>query len=209
MGRNPPPDILILFEARIRLDRMLADLRRAGFAHQLAHFREDNYGLAVAARLTGVKIDLESIGDPDLPVMLVRGQTRAASIAFTLVAAHPPPPLGAELAAARNRQLAALAEFTNRQPAANRILAGDLNVTPWSSRFRSLLDSAGLRNAQFDRGHLGTFPAFGLPSFLALPIDHTLVSPDVRVLARSVGPGLRLGSDHRPVETVLQLSRCE
>ncbi len=208
-GRRPPPDILILLEATGRLEPTLDDLRLEGFTQQLAAFREDNYGIAVASRLADVEISLETMGDPNLPAILVRGRTRAESIAFTLVAAHPPPPLGAELAAARNRQLAALAEFMNRQPGPNRILVGDLNVTPWSPWFRRLLDGAGLRNAQFGQGHLGTFPAFGLPSILALPIDHTLVSPDVRVLARSVGPGLPLGSDHRPVATVLQLGRCE
>ena len=207
-GLHPPPDILILFEATGRLEQALGELRHAGFAKQLAVLREDNYGIAAASRLDDVKISRETIGDPNLPAMLVRGRTRAESIAFTLVAAHPPPPLGAALAAARNRQLAELAEIMNGQPALNRILVGDLNVTPWSPWFRRLLEGAGLRDAQFGRGHLGTFPALGLPSVLALPIDHTLVSSDVRVLARSVGPGRQLGSDHRPVETRLQLSRC-
>lgn len=208
-GRDPRPDILILFEVTGRLEPALDDLRLEGFTRQLAVFREDNYGIAVASRLAEVEISLETIGDPGPPAILVRGRTRAESIGFTLVAAHPPPPLSEELAAKRNRQLTALAAFMLRQPVPNRILVGDLNLTPWSPWFRRLLDGAGLRYADFGQGHLGTFPAFGLPSLLALPIDHTLVSPDVRVLARSVGPGLALGSDHRPVATVLQLSRCQ
>jgi endonuclease/exonuclease/phosphatase (EEP) superfamily protein YafD len=43
-----------------------------------------------------------------------------------------------------------------------------------------------------------------LGRWFALPIDHTLVSPGVRVVQREVGPDL--GSDHRPVTTTIEFS---
>ena len=44
---------------------------------------------------------------------------------------------------------------------------------------------------------------------LALPIDHTLVSPNIKVLSRLVWSGSDFGSDHNLVLTRLWLSDCE
>ena len=170
--------------------------------------RNDNYFIAVATLLDYVKLSFARIGDPHLPSILVERVGGRERVPFTLVATHPPPPLTGELASARNRQLEALASWLQETEAPHRILVGDLNLTPWSPWFGRLLDSTGMRNAQTGQGRAGTYPAYGLPPFLALPIDHTLVSSNVRVSARLVKPGARFGSDHNAVVTRLWLSRC-
>jgi endonuclease/exonuclease/phosphatase (EEP) superfamily protein YafD len=82
-------------------------------------------------------------------------------------------------------------------------VVGDLNVTPWSPTFRDLLQAPGLVDTARGRGLRGTWPVC-LPG-MRIPIDHCLVSGDLQVLDRQVGPGV--GSDHFPVMADLQPDR--
>jgi endonuclease/exonuclease/phosphatase (EEP) superfamily protein YafD len=84
------------------------------------------------------------------------------------------------------------------------IVAGDLNMTPWSYGLQRLLVSAGLRrHATF----LRSWPMLGnyrlpAPAFL---IDHVLTTPDIKTVSIRTGP--YLGSDHLPIIAVLRLPR--
>lgn len=203
------PDLIVLFEVTDRFEASLQHLQTTLWPQVLKEYRRDNFGIAVASRLPDASLALVPIGDPPLPgVVVTRSAGESRGIPFTLVAAHAPPPLTGELAAVRNRHFAALAGRIADAPESNRILVGDLNVTPFSPWFGRLLSQGRLRDAQADAGRAGTFPTFGLPSALAISIDHTLISPDILVRERKVGPGWTLGSDHRPVVTELLLTRC-
>lgn len=82
------------------------------------------------------------------------------------------------------------------------ILAGDLNMTPWSYRMQRLLAATGLRrHATFLRSW-PTGGQLGLPT-PALLIDHVLTTPDIRTVSIETGP--YLGSDHLPVIARLRL----
>lgn len=73
------------------------------------------------------------------------------------------------------------------------VVLGDLNATPWSHAFRSLVDEAGLVNSLRGRGLQPSCPApLGL---LGIPIDHLLHSPALATVERERGPAF--GSDHR------------
>lgn len=61
--------------------------------------------------------------------------------------------------------------------------------------FRRLLARSGLIDTLRGRGYQPTWPGHFVP--LWIPLDHCLVSPDLTVLDRRVGP--HVGSDHRPV----------
>lgn len=78
---------------------------------------------------------------------------------------------------------------------------GDFNMTPWSPKFRQLVADSHLRDTVRGFGLQPTWPA-GAPQFW-IPIDHVLVSPDILVVDRRVGPDL--GSDHYPVIVDIQL----
>ncbi len=203
------PDIIVLFEATEKLDEYINKMEVSGWPHILTEYRADNYGVAVVSAVKNASLRLEAIGDPYLPHIVVKGTTDKRKIPFTLVATHPPPPLTGKLTEIRNKQFVALADWLLQDQVPNQIVVGDLNITPWSPWFNRLLDDAKLRNAQSEKGYAGTFPTYGLPSIFAIPIDHTLVSPNVKVLARTAGPGFTLGSDHRLVETRLWMSSCE
>lgn len=206
---RPLPDIVVLFEATEKIDQYVKYMEISQWPYVLTEYRSDNFGIALLSSIDNASLALETIGDPYLPSVVVKGTTDLKKIPFTLVATHPPPPLTGELAETRNQQFTALAKWLRRDRVSNQIVVGDLNVSPWSPWFSRLLSDAELRSAQNGKGYAGTFPTYGLPSFFAIPIDHTLISPKIKSLGREVGPGFTLGSDHRLVETRLLLSSCE
>jgi endonuclease/exonuclease/phosphatase (EEP) superfamily protein YafD len=100
----------------------------------------------------------------------------------------------------RDRQLRAIGEHLRGLPG-TKLLVGDLNATPWSAPFRALLRGTGMRDARRGRGVHPTWPAGD--ALLRIPIDHVLVSPDVRVDAVRVGAPI--GSDHLPLTVDLRV----
>jgi endonuclease/exonuclease/phosphatase (EEP) superfamily protein YafD len=70
---------------------------------------------------------------------------------------------------------------------------GDLNCTPFARSFAALCETAGVRDSA--RGFSLTNTWHIKSTFLGLPLDHILVSPDILVAERIVGPAV--GSDHR------------
>ncbi|MCU0878609.1 MAG: endonuclease/exonuclease/phosphatase family protein, partial [Pirellulaceae bacterium] len=86
------------------------------------------------------------------------------------------------------------------RPAEPLVLAGDLNLTEHSPYFRDLLRASGLADTRQGIGIQASWsPRVPL---LSLPLDHVLVSRELAVVSRRLGPPL--GSDHRPV--VVQLA---
>lgn len=186
------PDVLLLVETD---DRWLADLAPlAGrYPHRIVHPRADNFGIALFSRLPCPTCRVVALGGEGLPsvageLLLSGGRT------LTLVGTHPLPPVGGRGTAARDRQLADVARYLAAREGP-RVLAGDLNATPWSAPFRELVERTGLRDAARGHGLRPTWPA--RPWWLRIPIDHVLVSPELEVVGREVGPDV--GSDHLPV----------
>jgi endonuclease/exonuclease/phosphatase (EEP) superfamily protein YafD len=95
----------------------------------------------------------------------------------------------------QDEQLDRAARLAAQAPAGGVVLLGDLNLTPWSPRFRDLLDDAGLRDASMQLPFEPTWRA-PLP-FLGLAIDHVLTSPGLAVTCSRIGADV--GSDHLPV----------
>lgn len=117
-----------------------------------------------------------------------------------LVALHSARPLDGG-APARDAQLERAGVLAAAAPSGRAIVAGDLNLTPWSPVFADLLARGGLRDSGIGRGLVATW----LTRFilLGLPIDHVLVSDAFDVRDRRIGPDL--GSDHLPVIVELGL----
>jgi endonuclease/exonuclease/phosphatase (EEP) superfamily protein YafD len=105
---------------------------------------------------------------------------------------HPPPPVSAEYAAARDAMLAEIATWAVQQDGSVLVL-GDVNCTPWSPVFRKLLQAGNLRDTRRGVGNAATWPS-GFGRF-GIPLDHALVRAATshrRVLAP-------IGSDHLPI----------
>ena len=189
-------DVVVLLEVNDAWAEAVARLEPL-YPHRVVHPREDRFGIAVLSRLPLARERVEPLaeGPPVVSVELPVG--RAGCL---LMAAHPQPPIAADWSARRDAQLAAIGELaaTEARPV---IVAGDLNATPWSHGFRQLVRLRGLRDSAVGRGVQATWNARRwVPR---IPIDHVVVSPEVRVIARRVGPDV--GSDHLPVEATLAI----
>lgn len=119
---------------------------------------------------------------------------------LTVIGVHANWPLGAAIAASRNRELAQLAELVRAAPAPVVVL-GDFNVTAYSPVFVELLARSGLRDCAAGQGLHATWPALFPPLFLQ--IDHCLADPAIGILRLRSGPWV--GSDHYPLEIDMAL----
>ncbi|HEY5649843.1 MAG TPA: endonuclease/exonuclease/phosphatase family protein, partial [Acidimicrobiia bacterium] len=118
-----------------------------------------------------------------------------------ILGSHPLSPSTEDRARLRDAQLG-FARDWSAESGGRRIVAGDLNATPWSSSFRRLVANADLVNSQRGYGLELTFPSDASP-LVQVPIDHVLHSDGFRVVDRRLGPAL--GSDHFPVVVDLAL----
>jgi len=197
-------DVLALLEVDESWEPVLQDLRRdlpgGGW-----RFTADRNGIALLTRLPIESFRHVQLRPDILPLLSVSVRSSSGGAPLTVHAAHLRPPLSPSGWRARNMQLDQLASAVRAQDPDGTLVLADLNTTAWSVWLARFLASSGLTDAQAERGLTATWAPVWLPSWLGLAIDHTLVGPGIRVLAREVGP--RLGSDHRPVVTTLSIPR--
>jgi endonuclease/exonuclease/phosphatase (EEP) superfamily protein YafD len=195
--KSADADVVLLMEVDAAWMESLKPLR-ATYPQVIAQPREDNFGIALFSRLSLTHSEVIELGDAEVP-----------SIATTLVlggrevfllGTHPLPPGSAEYAQSRNHQLKAIAAWARGHPG-DVIVAGDLNCTPWSPYFGALLRDGGLKSDAPHRGLFSSWPAW-LP-WLRIPLDHCLVTPNITVTGKRMGPPV--GSDHLPLFIELQL----
>lgn len=119
---------------------------------------------------------------------------------ITLIAAHLHWPMGPRSSRRRNAELQGLSRMAQplEEPL---IILGDLNVTPWSSHFRTLTNTFGLDDCAAGHGLNPTWPSQILA--LGIRIDHCLATTHWKTVRVWTGP--HLGSDHRPMGVEMQL----
>jgi endonuclease/exonuclease/phosphatase (EEP) superfamily protein YafD len=194
------PDVLVLSELT---PRWVAELRpvTATYPYWMSVDRRNPWGLGVFSKypLRGARpTDLGLGGSVNVVTTLALpdGDVR-------FIAVHLSSPSTPARAASRNRQLAEIARIagpaTGRGDLTPRIVVGDFNVTPFSPAFGDLLARTGLEDAARPRGLIGTWPTwFPGPR---LQIDHCLT--DASLAITSVASGPDVGSDHAPLEILL------
>jgi endonuclease/exonuclease/phosphatase (EEP) superfamily protein YafD len=188
------PDLVVLIEPdRAWLDG-IADLRR-DYPYWAVAPRRDAYGIAILSRQAFQSQEVIHLGSAEGPTVVARLMLKNHhDQMLTVIATHPPPPKGAVHSANRDDQLQALAKFIRQQDGAL-ILCGDFNLSPWSPHFSDLLKRSELDDS--GRG-FGIQPTWPVDNFLLrTPIDHCLISTQIAVRSRRLGP--RIGSDHLPV----------
>lgn len=130
--------------------------------------------------------------------------------ALRVAIVHPLAPLSPKHFRGRNQNLSALAEDARAHSSdysSAAIVMGDFNTTSWSIYFHNFLRRSGLRSASLGHGIHPTWfyissarPQVLLYQFLQLlkvPIDHILVSPQIRIDRVTTAPaGI---SDHCPL----------
>jgi endonuclease/exonuclease/phosphatase (EEP) superfamily protein YafD len=187
--RDVRPDVVALSEFTDAWNDGLTELH-AEFPYRHLVSRHGNFGMALLSRIPirASRTDYLSNGDPAIVAEM------AGDVPWTVVVAHPFPPVGRQAMAARNLELQRLAEIVRAEPKPVVVL-GDLNITPWSPYFHDLLDGTGLHDSRRGFGVQPSWPA-GNP-LLRIPIDHCLATSDIAILRQEIGPNV--GSDHFPL----------
>lgn len=190
--RRTRPDVVLLMEVDEPWLKALAPLRTE-FPTAIAQPRADNFGIALLARVAVEESDIIELGGAEVPSIAVtvrRGEGR-----LRLLGTHPVPPGNPTSSSARNDQLQAIAEWSRRQ-SGPLIVLGDLNVTPWSPHFATLLREGGLKLSRPSWGVAASWPT-QFPAGLRIPLDHCLISTDLVVTRYETGEPV--GSDHLPL----------
>jgi endonuclease/exonuclease/phosphatase (EEP) superfamily protein YafD len=196
--RKADADVILLIETDERWLEALEPLFDT-YPNRVVEPRDDNFGIALFSRPPLTNTSVIDVGTADVPSIATDVVLGSQSI--HLLGTHAWPPSSSNHAFLRNNQLEQIAAFVRRQSGPV-VVVGDLNATPWSPYFADLLRDSGLKNSSQGRGLFGSWHA-NLP-VLRIPLDHCLVSPEIHVLDKRLGPNI--GSDHLPVIVDLQIS---
>ncbi|QDT16099.1 endonuclease/exonuclease/phosphatase family protein [Alienimonas californiensis] len=184
------PDVLCLQEIDARWAEDLEPLY-ARYPYRRVEPRPDNFGMAVFSKRPATFNTIDCGGVPLIRCTVEMDDGRPS---LTIYNVHTFPPIGAEYAALRNRQMAQVADLAawSGGPV---LVGGDLNCTPWSPHFADLRTAGGLDDPRLG-GRGPTSWRAGNPLF-ALPIDHLLPGGGAGLMRLRAGPDI--GSDHRPL----------
>ena len=186
------PEIVLLTEVNEEWLTKVKALEK-DYPYSISKPRSDNFGIVLFSKIPPDRLELLNLATEEIPSILMTFQI--GSSPCTLIGTHPLPPRNYEYTFIRNGQLKLIGNFF-RDVQGPKILLGDLNTTPWSSYFHDLLTEAGLKDSAMGFGISVTWPVQAWWLF-GIPIDHCLVSPDLTVKSRKVGPSV--GSDHYPI----------
>ncbi|MCC6152891.1 MAG: endonuclease/exonuclease/phosphatase family protein [Candidatus Hydrogenedentes bacterium] len=178
------------------------------YAVVLSHPMKNSHGSAVLVRRDAAitKVSARIIHLPETSErLLIEYVFRLQDREVALLSFHVTRPVGRDQFAYQSLELGEAAKWARAQYAAGRgvIVLGDLNIAPWSSRFKALCADGNLINSQIGFGLQSSWPA-ALPSIAGLPIDHCLHSTGFVTVSRLVGPAI--GSDHWPLLVQLQVT---
>jgi endonuclease/exonuclease/phosphatase (EEP) superfamily protein YafD len=189
--RRVAPDIAVFLEINSAWESALGALGD-GWRYSHVHAPYWSRGIAVYSRLPFDTVQVRLLTDA-VPAVVV--EMSIGGTPFSIVAAHPSPPVSKAMSEARDAQLKELAELLAAMPGHTNLI-GDLNTSSWSSAFRDLIRRARMRDSRERLGVQPSWPSF-LPRAFRIPLDHCLVSPGIHVAGRTTGPNV--GSDHLPV----------
>ncbi len=185
------PDMVFLMEFSPGWQAAAENLR-SSYPVSYLQPRGNKHGMAMFSRLPLAAVRHADSPPRGYPTIVARAVVNGAPV--TLIGTHASIPVGGDNFAARNEQLRSVAGLV-RESDGPIVVLGDLNASLWDRHYRAFEAATGLRNARLGFGVMPTWPTF-LP-FAMIPIDHVLVSTDLRVVELRRGP--RIGSDHLPL----------
>ncbi len=185
-------DLAVLLEVDANWVTELSPLSEA-YPYSIHLPRPDCYGVSIFSKYPAA-VAPDKVG-PEFRQFFTWFEVALPEGGLTMIAVHTYPPSSRYLHRARDFQLRELARLA-ASAKGDLLLLGDLNASPWSPRFRDLLEESGLGDSRRGFGVQPTWPSF-YPWPMRVPIDHCLASEGMAILGRRVGPDL--GSDHLPV----------
>lgn len=190
--REVKADMVLVIEINEEWNNQLESLGDF-YPHQVSGSREDNFGIMLLSRFKILESEIRSFGELPIPTIVAKVDIEGDEI-LHVVGTHPPPPMGKEQSELRNRQLREIAEYCASLNG-HYVVAGDLNITPFSPHYSTFLTQSDLVESGRGWGWQPTW--FSKMPWFAIPIDHILFSYGVEVTQRKIGP--TMGSDHNPV----------
>jgi endonuclease/exonuclease/phosphatase (EEP) superfamily protein YafD len=157
-------------------------------------------GMALYSRFPFERLTVAFPEGDARPSILARLNIDGALV--SLLSIHPHAPIRGARDKLRNGMLAAAADCLRDLPGP-KICIGDLNITPWSPYYRSFVERTKLVNVRKGFGLLPSWPTFLFFKCLMIPLDHCLVSDDIRVADARTGEPM--GSDHLPLIVEIEL----
>jgi endonuclease/exonuclease/phosphatase (EEP) superfamily protein YafD len=196
--RQSSADIVVLEEVYPAWVPHLKALE-ADWPHHSSLTREVRYGMAIFSRwpLERARNEFLSEGAPVIAARVLVPETPLA-----IFGVHLSRPLTRAGSLRQAQQLAELPGLL-KDKSLEQIVLGDFNAAPWNPRFCDFLSQAGLTDSRLGFGVHSSWPS-GLPAALRIPIDHCLVSKNIRVVRHQLGPSV--GSDHLPVIVDLEIN---
>jgi endonuclease/exonuclease/phosphatase (EEP) superfamily protein YafD len=189
---NSKPDILVLQELSQAWADQIRTLQQEYPFFEIAP-RPDGAGMAILSRYPFENVETLTLDASTHLAILAR--VNLGEKAVSVLGLHPPTPMSPLKFKNRNRQFREAARVLNSLEGP-KVLIGDLNTTMWSPYFSSLLRDSKLRDVRLGFGLHTSWP-MPMPWFLRLPIDHCLVSDELRVDRLRIGDSI--GSDHYPL----------
>jgi endonuclease/exonuclease/phosphatase (EEP) superfamily protein YafD len=157
-------------------------------------------GIALYSRFFLERLTINLPEGDARPGLMVRLDIEGSVV--SLLTIHTRAPLRRGHFERRNKVLAASTVLV-KSLSSPKILAGDLNTTPWSPYYHCLVKETNLVDARKGFGLLTSWPTFLHFGWLMIPIDHCLVSKDIRVIKAQTGE--RIGSDHLPLIIAMEI----
>ncbi len=191
------PDIISLLELDTHWEEALNGVL-TDYPYRFSKPQNNNFGIGLYSKIPLKKMGVKYFNQDSSGLYFPSIYAENDDGRFSILTTHPFPPISGF--SARNEQLHAISQ-ARHQWNENLIIVGDLNITPWSVFFQKFLNETELRDSQLGYGVQASWPSY-IP-FFGIPIDHVLVSPNIQVLHREVGPNV--GSDHWPVIVKLRL----
>lgn len=192
--RKEKPDIAVFVEVSNRWAKELEALRDI-LPYSALQQDSDSFGTEIYSKLPLRNTSVQSLkGGRKVLVSSVNIRDRVV----TIIGVHLNIPTRKGLYYLRNQQLATLADYVAKikNPV---LVVGDFNITMWSPFYKRFVRKANLQNARSGFGLLPSWPS-KMP-LLSIPIDHCLISPNIKVL--KIRTGRKVGSDHLPLITDL------
>lgn len=187
--RNANPDVMLFLEFTPEWQRKFAATLWNDYPHRVEEPLPGYSGICLAS-----KLPLESAESLEVAggVPLLRAVVLVADERITLLGVHPPPPIRPELYKTWRASFDEWPALVLEPRENHYLVAGDLNTTPFTRTFARLCEETGLRDSAVGYGLTNTWHLAGP---LGLPLDHVLVSYQLLVTERTIGPDT--GSDHR------------
>jgi len=193
------PDILVVQEVDAAWCDSLQALKSL-YPFSETKSEDGGSGMALYSRFQFEPLTIDLPESGARPGILVNMKVDGVSV--SLLSLHPRTPVRTRHFKLRNEMLAAAADCLQNLPAP-KVLVGDLNITPWSHYYWSFVKQTRLAPVRKGFGLLPSWPAFLFFKWLMIPLDHCLVSGDIKVI--EVRTGERIGSDHLPLIIELEI----